>query len=420
MERKTVFFPFLFMIFLFGVFHYSGSNTAGAADFKYGAALRQNVLLLHRPPGMDKLIMPERVLGISQNSLRVYEDATWSKVALSAAVEIRMSFSSSSGGMFGLFSRGGSIFGTGKPLEHWDVTFDHVAESSTDMRTRLERLDFCGSFGSYDFDLGRQPVSLGTSHFIGVLDVVAPFAPGDLDATYKPGVDALRLRRGVGMTGEAELIGVGGRPWDYGALIGRFRSSVKGIDIELLGGRFRRRGFGGIGWEGGIGDYSVWGELALFERKKNEEIWRGGWSEAAFSGVAGIDVNLPADSKAGGALMFQDFGVRYPGELSTVYSDAPFREGWAFLASAGYGLVTVHRQMHPLVNADLAGLVNLVDGSTLWQPMLTISAGNNADVNLYGWIGTGEKNTITPVHVTMRSEFGALPSGAGFYARWFF
>jgi len=109
--------------------------------------------------------------------------------------------------------------------------------------------------------------------------------------------------------------------------------------------------------------------------------------------------------------------VRHPEDLAYVYKDAPFREGWAFLESAGYGLLTVHRRLHPLVESDLAGIFNLVDGSTLWQPRLTVSVGDNADMTFYGWLGTGAKNTYG---YTMRSEFGSMPDGGGFYARWFF
>ena len=217
---------------------------------------------------------------------------------------------------------------------------------------------------------------------MGVLDVVAPFAPGDLDATYKPGVDAVRVRRGIGMTGEAEIIAVGSKKWNEGALLGRCRYPIAGIDVEFVGGRFRRRTFGGIGWEGGKGSFGLWGEMALFQRRENHEVYRGGWSEAAFSGVSGVEVKIAENTIIGGAFMFQDFGVREPEDLTSVYSDAPYKEGWAFLGSASYGVVTVHRQLHPLVNGDIAGLINLIDNSTLWQPQLTISTGdgNGAEV----------------------------------------
>ena len=120
------------------------------------------------------------------------------------------------------------------------------------------------------------------------------------------------------------------------------------------------------------------------------------------------------------ALMFQDFGVRRPKDLVTVYGDAPYREGWVFLGSAGYALLTLHRELHPLVNADLAGLANLTDGSTLWQPRLTVSVSNNSDLSVYGWIGTGGKPRLSGFTVVTRSEFGMIPDGGGMYARWFF
>jgi hypothetical protein len=70
--------------------------------------------------------------------------------------------------------------------------------------------------------------------------------------------------------------------------------------------------------------------------------------------------------------------------------------------------------------ADGAGLVNLIDGSTLWQPRITVSTGDNTDISFYGWIGTGDgmgRRNGAPV---MRSEFGGMPEGGGFYGRWFF
>ena len=72
------------------------------------------------------------------------------------------------------------------------------------------------------------------------------------------------------------------------------------------------------------------------------------------------------------------------------------------------------------MNADLAGMVNLIDSSTLWQPRLTMSVSDNADLSIYGWITTGETPRMNGSAVEIRSEFGMLPYGAGLYARWFF
>lgn len=386
-----------------------------AASFDYGADLRQNMLFFGRPEGMPEFLHPDGGSGMSTTAMRLKSTAHHGNMTYSGALETTLNFQS---GGFGAIGDGG-IFSGGTNLERWDLTAEHISGNSSRLATRLERLDVLWRLGDYDIDIGRQPVTLGTSHFVSVIDIVAPFAPGDPDATYKPGVDAIRIRRPVGFTGEAEIIGVGMDPWEDGAVLARMRKLVKSVDVELIGGRFRRRGFGGIGWEGGVGEVGIWGEFAMFQRRPEEESVRG-WSEAAFSGIAGIDANLPADAIGGCALMWQDFGVRNPDELESVYTEAPYREGWLFLASAAYGVLTFHRQMHPLVDADISGLVNLVDGSTLWQPMVSISVADNADLNLYGWVGTGESSEYSDSGVTMNSEFGSLPKGGGFYARWFF
>ena len=200
----------------------------------------------------------------------------------------------------------------------------------------------------------------------------------------------------------------------------RYLTVLKRIDFEFVGGGFRRRGFGGVGWEGEVKSAGVWGEIALFERRDDVEKWRGGWSEAAFSGVAGIDFNFSGKFKLGSSFMFQDFGVRDPDELIDIYLDAPFQEGWSFLASAAYGVITLHHELHPLVKSDLSGIINLIDNSTLWQPMITVNTGDNTDLAFYGWLGTGEKAEVNGLSISTGSEFGGMPDGGGFYARWFF
>jgi hypothetical protein len=390
--------------------------TVSAAEIQGGAALREHVLLLRVPYEHLKPFDSPRSFGISETAVRGWGRGRAGRFSFEAALESRGSFVSS-GGSLSLF---GGFFTTGHPLERFDMTLTHTRTPSTHLRTRVETLSVSWETGPFDIRIGRQPVSLGTSHFVGVLDVVAPFAPGDLDATYKPGVDAVRIRTGLGSAGEAEIIGVGSRPWSDGALIGLGRTSLRGLDAVVTGGRFRGRGFGGLAWEGEANPIALWGELALFERKLSREHRYGGWSKAAFSGIAGADFFLPRRVRTGIALMFQDFGTRHARDLASVYFDAPYREGWMFLGSAGYALLTLHREMHPLVNADLAGLANLTDGSTLWQPRVTVSVSNNSDLCLYGWIGTGKKPRREGFVIRTRSEFGMLPDGGGMYARWFF
>lgn len=397
------------------------TGSPAQAETETGVALRQNALTagwLQRPAG---IALPEDRLGLSETRMRTWVSQTWAgqpwgETRLQAALELQSAFSSMPSA--GLSLIGGGTVASRNPFEVVDLTWEGGGTAQT--RARLERLDARWSLGAFDLDLGRQPISLGTSHFVGVLDVLAPFAPGALDASYKPGVDALRARTAVGDTGEAELIVAGSDPWNQGASIARMRTSIAGLDVELLGGRFRNRSFGGLGWEGELGPTGFWGELALFERRLDVETRRGGWEKAAFSGVVGADLKLPFEIHGGAALMVQDFGARRPEDLAAVMTDAPYREGWAFLGSHRYGVLTASRQLHPLVNGSLAGILNLVDGSTLWQPRATLSVSDNSDLGAYGWIGTGSPPRVNGGSVSPGSEFGMVPTGLGIYARWFF
>ena len=202
-----------------------------AIEVDGGADVRQNALLMSSPLEMDTALSPEGSFGISETRLRFRSSAYYGGFVLNCALESRAGFISSDSGMLSLSEGGGSIFGKSRPLEHWDLTWEHIEEQSTSLSSRIERLDVRWKAWNVDFDIGRQPVSLGTSHFIGVLDVLAPFAPGDLDATYKPGIDAVRIRKGLGMTGEAEIIAAGAKNFSDGAVLGRYRTMVQGIDF---------------------------------------------------------------------------------------------------------------------------------------------------------------------------------------------
>jgi hypothetical protein len=393
------------------------------AETGSGAALRQNALTVGWPIRPSGIPLPEGAIGLSETRMRTWlnhswDGLPWGETRLNAALELTSSFNSAGGAALGII--GSTSPAQSRPFEVVDLSWEPTGATGASTRARIERLDLAWSMGAFDFDLGRQPISLGTSHFVGVLDVLAPFAPGAMDASYKPGIDALRARTPLGDTGEAELILAGREPFETGGAIARMRTSLAGMDLELLGGRFRNRGFGGLGWEGELGPAGLWGEVALFQRRPEAEQYRGGWSRAAFSGVVGADFNLPFETRGGAAVMVQDFGARSPQEVASVYTDAPFREGWAFLGSAGYGVLTASKQLHPLVNGSLAGLVNLVDGSTLWQPRLMFSISDNSDLGAYAWLGMGAPPRLEGERVTPGSEFGMVPTGVGLYARWFF
>jgi hypothetical protein len=306
-------------------------------------------------------------------------------------------------------------------LRLWSWTNHHETRDRRQTHSTIDRLDAAWTWGAIDLDLGRQPISLGTSHFLGVLDVLTPFTPGYLDGTYKPGVDALRLRTGFGTAGEAELIAAGAQPGGAGALLGRFRQNFSGFDLEVVGGRFRHRGMLGFGFEGERHRVTWWGELAGFERRITKERHRGGpFPRYALAWILGAEKTIRTGTRAGLALFHQDFGAREAKDYVNLSQDAPYREGWATLGGTRYGLVTVSQELTPVFHVNLSGIVNLNDRSTLWQPQCVWNTGDNADTTLFFWLPTGRPTQLAFPAPIPRSEFGGFPIGFGFLTRRFF
>lgn len=375
------------------------------AGVETGFALRQNLLYTDasplRVPGL-----PSRAYGVSASFIRpslIWTREAWS---LESALEVSALANTTGASRLGAARAGGSVFARPAPMERVDLTAEPVSDAHKSVRLRVERLKWARRFDAFDLEIGRQPVSLGTSHFVGVLDVLDPFPPGDLDASYKPGIDAARARTSLGEDGEAEAIVAAAAPWRESAQVARLRRRFGSMDVEALGGRFRRRAFGGAGWEGDAGPFAVWGEAALFEDAGSPK----------FSGVGGADARVAPDTTVGGGWFWQGFGAARAGGLAAAAARAPYREGWAFLGGRQYATISARTKPHPLVSLELAGLFNLGDASSLWQPRLTLNAADEMDLSLYGWWTAGR----TPRAGAIRSEFGSTPDGAGVYARCFF
>ncbi len=390
------------------------TGARAGTDWQAGAAIRQSTAVLHWQD--NGALLPDGWQGISDTRARPNVAVKFDRGRADLELEINGTFSSDAGGMLA-GSPGASFLGTAVPLRFHSLRWRPVADNDVLVQGWIDRADVAFRAGPLDLQLGRQPIGLGTSHFVSVLDILAPFAPGDLDSTFRPGVDALRIRTGVGDTGEAELILVGSDPIGDFAAVARSRLQWGLFDIEALAGRFRQRGFGGLGLEGEVGRAAVWAEAALVQRRG--EFAPGGGPRAAASVVAGADGFVKGEVLLSSGILYQDSGARDSADLILVQSAGPVAEGWQFLSAAAYWFVSASYEAHPLVRLDGSGLVNVIDGSTFWQPRLTWSVSDEADLSLFGWLTGGRRADLSGAIPEPRSEFGIAPRGAGLYARWF-
>ncbi len=300
-------------------------------------------------------------------------------------------------------------------------THSNLLESpQTFVSGELERLEVNFSSGRTDFQLGRQPISFGTSHFISVADILAPFQPGYLDGSFKPGIDALRMRRTVGDTGEAEIILAAADDNADNAVIGRHRDTYGGFDLEICLGRFRRRNFATASFEGERRRYNLWGELAVFDRYDDERSFGGVSQQVAAAWVTGVERSTGKGWRHGLAIMHHDFGARKVDDLPAAQMTSPYQQGWVYLAASDYLFFSTRREMNPLATANLNVLHNLRDGSNLLQPVISISTGDESDLAIFAWLNTGSRPVGAEGILRQHSEFGSFSNGIGLIYRLYF
>lgn len=293
--------------------------------------------------------------------------------------------------------------------------------SRSQIMSEIERCEISFSSGKFDFQIGRQPISFGTSHYISVMDVLAPFQPGYLDSSYKPGIDAVRIRTISGTTGELELIFAAAADSHDNALFARLRDTFGGFDLEVLAGRFRERKFFGAGWEGEKRKINLWGEVALFERLNQFDHHLGGLSnDYALSWIAGFEKDTGNDWRHGIAFLHQDFGARDVDTLAAAGSTLPYLQGWTHLSASQYVIVNSNRELNPLTHLNMNAMIGLVDKSALLQPVLNISTSDESDLSVFCWIKAGPGPARAGGQVVAGSEFGSFPAGIGAIFRRYF
>lgn len=288
--------------------------------------------------------------------------------------------------------------------------------SNTRMFSEIERLDFSFSLKQFDIQIGRQPIGFGTSHFVSAMDILAPFQPGYLDSSYRPGIDAVRIRTIHGQTGEIELILVAGEDAADNTALSRMRDTRLGFDLELVAGLFRRRSFFAFGWEGERKQVNFWGEIAAFSRKNADRNFGGISPDIAFSWIIGIEKDTGNDWRHGLALFNQDFGYRRSDDIAEVYATLPLRQNWVHLSGSRYLIANSAKKINALTHFNFNLMFNVIDRSMLLQPVLNLNLSDESDVSLFAIFNNGSK----PEPARIKSEFASFPAGLGFIYRRFF
>ncbi len=337
----------------------------------------------------------------------------------------------------GLGGAGGSSTGVGLTApELIDLTWTPDTGDQLTVQGRMDRLFVQTSSPGITLTLGRQPISFGAGQFVTPMDVVNPFSPATIDTEYKPGIDAARIDLFAGVS--SRLTGVvawaGADPIHAPqadpaevsdtilALNGQGTIGV--TDIVGLVALARGEPVVGLGVVSGIGPVGINAEATLTVPSETAD------EDAPFvRAVAGALYRPTATTTVSVEAGYSGAGADDPSGYLAVASGQRASRGEIWQLGQGYAGLLVAQEITPLVSANAAAIVNVLDPSMLLTPGISWSVADNAVVVAGAYVGVGERPDPVPLGLdpttvavlapteaalsrSVRSEFGLYPAAA--------
>ena len=286
---------------------------------------------------------------------------------------------------------------------------------------QLDRFNLSGEQGGLRWAVGRQAIGFGRISIFSPLDVIAPFAPDEIDVDVRPGVDALKVTRYFGLGGQLGGIAVFGDHPDHNSYLLTFSENFNRLDLLLLTGELRNRPMIGFGLAGELGPLGLKGELSWYRGKQVGQSGgdlRGDFAIAALETWYRFDNGLVLLSE----YLYNGPGSNEPAEYQRVAASAPLQEGLSFLLARHYLLMGPSYELHPLVTINGLLIYNLQDRSSFLRPQLAISLSDNLQLDLFWAFAHGKKTQLHPLSgvPVLRSEFGDAGDSGGLLLRFYF
>lgn len=276
----------------------------------------------------------------------------------------------------------------------------------------VDRLALRMDFDRVDVTIGRQPVNLSSLYYFTPNDIFAPFSANTFYRVYKPGVDCARVEARVSELSQLTLVhALGYRPdaassngWsasaddDRSSSIGKYSTTVKGVELTFMGGKQ-----GGAGIAGGAIQGEILGKIGLraegshVNPKDGDPYWAVALeADRRYESSLNIRAAYIRNGKGSEAVSGYDFSSMYPA-----------RDYAAF--GAGY-------QFSPLLIGDAVWLFNMNDDSGMASFTLVYSTSDESEIAFTASIphGTGWRPEGAG------SEFGARGATAFLELRAYF
>lgn len=260
---------------------------------------------------------------------------------------------------------------------------------------QLDRLNARIDLELADITLGRQAISWGVGYLWSPVDLLTTFSPLQINRDYKAGIDAVLLNVPLGPFQGLSVAYAPEEEWDDSALLGRYRASLGNVDVAVMGG-----------WI--LTDHVAGGEVnadihGMGLRLEATHTWTED-DDRFVRALAGLDYQFTPNLFLQLEYYYNGFGVDDPERYSEVILSPRFQRGEIFNTAEHYLGINGRYQLTPLTVTSGTVIINLNDGSTLVEPALVYSLGNNAELRMGGILALGDEPDVN-----LQSEFGSYP-----------
>ena len=270
-----------------------------------------------------------------------------------------------------------------------------------DVFQNLDRLNLQVALPGADLTIGRQAITFGASRIISPTDIFLPFDVRTFNQEYRVGVDAVRFQRPLGQLGELDIgyiAGEGARSENSSAYV-QTRVNAGGNDMFLVLAKLADQTLTGVGLQRALGELGFWAEGARVSGDQN--YWRG---------TLGLDHAF--SEKVFGQLEYHynGAGASRPQDYAALFSTPAYQSGGLFLLGKSYLMPSLAITVSALSTVNVAGFINVSDGSAFLALTMQRSLSDNlyTDLGMYLFAGDGfDTAGVTP---GAGSEYGASPA----------
>ncbi len=283
-----------------------------------------------------------------------------------------------------------------------DMSYVIVDDSSLVLLSQIDRAWFRWTNEKWAITAGRQRVNWGTNLFWNSNDLFNAYSLVDFDYEERPGSDALRIQRFMGMN-SAEVVvkpGKDSSDWIGGA---KYQFNKWGYDFQVLGAWWNTDYALGVGWAGNIKGAGFKGEVTYFVPQEN-------WNDTSGQMSASISADYVFGNQLflTGGILFNSGGLDSSlGTATNVFTTPLSAKN---MMPTKYNIIaSVNYPLTPLSGAGITTIYSPIVNTAFFMPTYSYSMSDNWEIAVFGqsvWLDTGKfQNIGNGVYVRVKGSF---------------